>query len=118
MPISVVLILPIALGSIVALLRLRRATSIVQRLLVTSLVSAISAAGLFASLGPQIASAAAATVMDGMPSQASADRPSSEQGNPGQTGWADMAGGVAPRPFVVSVTVLYRGAATPLIPGS
>jgi hypothetical protein len=117
MLIFMLLILPIGVGSIVALLRLRRATSIVQRLLVTSLVSAISAAGLFAGLGLQIASAAAATVMDGMPSQASADRPSSEQGNPGQTGWADIAGGVAARPYVVSMTVINGGVSTPVITG-
>src|ERR1700693_5650644 len=102
MPIFILLILPITLGSIVALLRLRRAMSRVQRLLVTSLVSAISAAGLFASLGVSIASAAAATVMDGMPSQASVDRSSSDPRNSGQPGWADMAGGVAARPYVVS----------------
>src|ERR1700694_2861700 len=100
MPIFIVLIPPIGIGAIVGLLRLRPAMPIVQRLLVTSLVSAMSAAGLFASAGLPIASAAAATVMDGMPSQVSADRPSSDPRNFGQTGWGDMAGGGGRAPSV------------------
>lgn len=117
MPVFIVLTLSIAIGSTVALVRLRRARSMVGRSLVTSLLSAVSAAGVLASVGLPIASAGAAPVIDGMPSQASADRSSSDPRNSGQTGWEDMAGGVAARPYVVSMTVINAGVSTPVITG-
>jgi hypothetical protein len=80
-----------------------------------SLGAVAAAVGVMAAAGLPIASAGAANVMDGMPSQASADRASTDPGNSGQTGWGDMAGGVAARPYVVSMTIINGGVSTPVI---
>ena len=59
---------------------------------------------------------AGTTVSDGMPSQASVDLSSSDPSNStGQAGWADMAGGVAGRPYVKSLTVINGATATPVV---
>jgi hypothetical protein len=76
------------------------------------------AAGMCVTLGLPAASAGAVTVMDGMPSQVSVDLPSTDPRNSsGQAGWTDMAGGVAARPYVVSMTVINGGVSTPVITG-
>jgi hypothetical protein len=92
--------------------------SILRCLFATCLASVAWAAGICVTLALPVASAGAATVMDGMPSQASLDLPSTDPRNSsGQAGWGDMAGGVAARPYVVSMTVINGGASTPVITG-
>jgi hypothetical protein len=55
-------------------------------------------------------------VSDGMPSQATVDLSSSDPRNStGQAGWADMAGGLAARPYVRSLTVINGATATPVV---
>lgn len=54
--------------------------------------------------------------MDGMPNQAQTDLSASDPGNSsGQAGWADMAGGVAGRPYVQSLTVINGAQSTQVV---
>jgi hypothetical protein len=82
------------------------------------LLGAVAVAVLAASSGttqPPVAHAGTA-VSDGMPSQAMVDFSSSDPRNStGQAGWADMAGGVAARPFVRSLTVINGATSTPVV---
>lgn len=73
------------------------------------------------SLGMMIAAcgmapAAQAGAFDGSPSQSQLDLASTSPGNSsGQPGWGDMAGGVASRPYVRSLSVINGGTVTPVI---
>ncbi|MEX0993190.1 MAG: hypothetical protein WDZ37_04255 [Solirubrobacterales bacterium] len=49
-----------------------------------------------------------------MPTQAQTDLSSSDPGSPG-SGWGDMAGGNAARPYVLSLTVINGGVSTPVV---
>jgi hypothetical protein len=78
-----------------------------------SLVSLALVAGLVAGLG--VAVAPADTVgSPGMPTQASVDLASSDPGSYGP-GWGDMVGGVAARPYVVSLSVINGSVSTPVV---
>ena len=79
-----------------------------------SLVSLALAVGLVAGLGVAVAPADMAGGSLGMPTQASVDLASSDPGSYG-AGWGDMVGGVAARPYVVSLTVINGGVSTPVI---
>lgn len=78
-----------------------------------SLVSFALAAGLVGGLGVPLAPADTAGSF-GMPTQASVDLASSDPGSYGP-GWGDVAGGVAARPYVVSLAVINGGVSTPVI---
>jgi hypothetical protein len=69
------------------------------------------ALGLATSLAP-----AAPADVPGMPSQAQVDLSSTDPGSFG-AGWGDMPGGVAGRPYIVSLSVTNGGATTPVIVG-
>jgi hypothetical protein len=57
-------------------------------------------------------------IPDGMPTQSSADLAYADpDNNSGQAGWADLAGGVAARPYVTSLTVVNGVTSTPVIVG-
>lgn len=81
--------------------------------------TAVLAAGLLVAppvSGAQAAGDEPARPSDGMPNQAAADLASTDPGaNPGQAGWGDLAGGVASRPYVRSLTVINGATATPVI---
>jgi hypothetical protein len=85
-----------------------------RRSLPISLVSLVLAAGLVGGLGVAVALADTADVSPGMPTQQSVDLSSSDPGSYGP-GWGDMVGGVAGRPYVVSLTVINGGVSTPVI---
>jgi hypothetical protein len=87
----------------------------VRGLLLGAVLAAV-VAGSSATTQLPVAHAGTGLVSDGMPSQASVDLSSSDPGNStGQAGWADMAGGVAARPYVTSLTVINGDVATPVI---
>jgi hypothetical protein len=77
--------------------------------------AAVLVAGLCSSLGAPIAHADGVATGAGMPSQYFADLPSTDPRVGGNSGWADMPGGVAARPYVRSLTVINDGVATPVI---
>lgn len=80
----------------------------------TSLVVLALAVGLSVALGGPLAAADSPGTSPGMPTQASVDLPSSDPGSYG-AGWGDMLGGVAARPYVVSLTVVNGAVSTPVI---
>ena len=62
------------------------------------------------------AAVATGAMFSGTPSQATNDGSSASAGYSGSNGlWGDMAGGVAARPFVESLSVINGGVATPVI---
>ena len=64
------------------------------------------------------AAVAAGAMFSGMPSQETNDGSSASAGFSGSGGlWGDMAGGVAARPYVESLSVVNGGVATPVISG-
>ena len=84
--------------------------------LVLGVVAVAILAGSSGATNISVARAATGSVSDGMPSQATVDLSSSDPGNStGQAGWADMAGGVAARPYVKSLTVINGATATPVV---
>jgi hypothetical protein len=80
----------------------------------TPLVVLALAVGLSVALGVPLAGADAPGTSPGMPTQASVDLPSSDPSSYG-AGWGDMPGGVAARPYVVSLTVVNGDVSTPVI---
>jgi hypothetical protein len=72
------------------------------------------AALLMISVGAPIAHAQAVGASLGMPTQESVDRPSSDPRSAGP-GWGDTAGGVAARPYVVSLSIINGGVSTPVV---
>ncbi len=80
----------------------------------SSLITLALAGGLYGALATPAAFADGSNGPVGMPTQATTDGSSSDPGSPGP-GWGDMAGGVAARPYVVSLTVINGGVSTPVI---
>jgi hypothetical protein len=85
-----------------------------RRSIPVSLVSLVLAAGLVVGLGVRVAPADTTGASPGMPTQASVDLASSDPGSYGP-GWGDVVGGVTARPYVMSLTVINGGVATPVI---
>ena len=80
-------------------------------------VAAITlAAGLTGSLATTVAHADPAPVGDGMPTQAQTDLAAADPSNSmHSSGWADVAGGVAARPYVSSLTIINGDVSTPIV---
>ncbi len=75
---------------------------------------AVSAAAAAAEPG-ESGVGGSASIVYGMPNQASLDLSASNPRTGGTPGWADVAGGVAARPYVTSLTVINNGVPTPVI---
>lgn len=59
---------------------------------------------------------AAGVISNGTPDQATNDQSAADSGFPSALGlWGDLAGGVAARPYILSLSVINNGTATPVI---
>jgi len=74
-----------------------------------SLVAALVAASALSTASPHVHAAA---IDDGMPDQSSLD---SSQNSQSQGNWSDLAGGVAGRPYIASLSVTTNGATTQIV---
>lgn len=62
------------------------------------------------------AAVAVGAISNGTPDQATNDQSAADSGFPGARGlWGDLSGGVAARPYVLSLSVINDGTATPVI---
>jgi hypothetical protein len=87
-----------------------------MRGLLLAVAAVVVLAGSSSATQLPVAHAGTGSVLDGMPSQATIDLSSSDPRNSGgQAGWGDMAGGVAARPYVKSLTVINGATATPVV---
>jgi hypothetical protein len=85
-----------------------------RRWSVSAVVALALAAGLSGVLPATVAHADPAS--DGMPSQAQTDLAASDPSNSmHSSGWADVPGGVAGRPYVSSLTVINGDTSTPVV---
>ncbi|PZR89140.1 MAG: hypothetical protein DLM67_19385 [Candidatus Nephthysia bennettiae] len=81
---------------------------------IASVVALGLAAGLNGAVEVSLAHADTASVSPGMPTQSMLDQSASDPNSFGP-GWADVPGGVAARPYVVSLTVINGDVSTPVI---
>ena len=89
---------------------------ITRRWSVIGIVTVALAAGLSGAVPTTVAHADPAPVTDGMPTQAQTDLAASDPANSMHSpGWADVAGGVAARPYVSSLTIVNGDVSTPVI---
>jgi hypothetical protein len=91
-------------------------TMFARRWSVIGVVAIALTAGVSGGVPIAIAHADPAPAADGMPSQAQTDLAASDPSNSMHSaGWADVAGGIAGRPYVSSLTIINGDVSTPVI---